>query len=373
MPQPFRKACLLSAAAMCLGAIPASAQTEGGKVASAASSPCEPVGDLRFLCGLGNAEDLVSLPGTRWIIAGGIGTRRGVEARAGLRLIDGETLEWRHWLPEGPIIAKHDAKAFPGCATPPDPARFMAHGIAVRATGTNHARLYAVNHADRESIEVFDIDSSSAIPVATWVGCLLPEPPVNTNSVAVAPDGTVYATVFIGAGKSIDDVLAGRPTGEVIRWLPGEAKATALPGTSLSGPNGLEISADGELLYVVAFGTKQLHTFDKTGARHAMAQLGNYWPDNVRWDDRGRLLTAGMTNNDAKCAEPTRIEDVDPTSPCYKAYVVEAVDPATMKVTPVATAPTTAAFSHVTVALGHGDRMLLGTVGADRMGYRAFD
>ncbi|WP_439533533.1 SMP-30/gluconolactonase/LRE family protein [Polymorphobacter sp.] len=369
---------LLSMAALL--AVPAGAQQAAGTATTvkrpqvqSSGMACDPVGTLSFLCGMGNAEDLVTLPGTRWIVAGGIGDRRGVPARPGLRLIDSKTLDWHHWIPEGPMAVAHDATAFPGCATPPDVKKFMAHGIAARATGPQRARLYAINHADRESIEVFDVDTGADMPRATWVGCLMPKAPLNTNSVTAAPDGTVYATVFIGPGHNIDEVFAGKPTGEVITWRPGQAESVSVPGTSLSGPNGIEISPDGNLIYVAAFGSKQVHVFDRKGKNRGIAQLGNYWPDNIRWDDQGRLVAAGMNNNDAKCVEPARLEDADPKSACYKEYVVEAVDPATLKVTPIDKAPTTLTFSHATVALIRDKVMLMGTVGADRLAYRKLD
>lgn len=337
-----------------------------------AAAACDPVGKLSFLCGLGNAEDLLIVPGTDWIVAGGIGTRRGIEATPGLRLIDAKTGQWQHWVPTKEWAAKHDAASFPACDTPPDRAKFMAHGIALAKHATGAMRLYAVNHAERERIEVFEVDFTAKQPAARWVGCVKPPAPINTNSVAVAPDGTIYATVFIQPGKTIDDVLAGRPTGEIIYWKPGAASSQSLPGTALSGNNGLEISRDGTTLYVVAFGGKALHAYDRTGKEVGRASLGaNYWPDNVRWDDQGRLIVAGMTTNDAKCLDPASVAAAQPrSSPCYKAYVVEAVDPKTLTVEVLASEPTTTAFSHVSGATVHSDKLWIGTVGAQRLAYR---
>ena len=39
---------------------------------AAAQASCDPAGGLTFICGLTNAEDLVALPGTPWIIASGM-------------------------------------------------------------------------------------------------------------------------------------------------------------------------------------------------------------------------------------------------------------------------------------------------------------
>lgn len=350
---------------------PTAAAPQATPAAPAVAAPvdCAPQGDLDFLCGLGNAEDLVLLPDTNYILAGGIGTRRGIEAKAGLRLIDRTTLAWQHWLPSGAFTIAHDAKAFPGCATPPDPEKFMAHGLAVRKVAAGKSRLYVVNHAGRESIEVFDVDTRGATPAATWIGCILPTEPIGANSVAVGPDGTVYATVFLNRGTGIEDVLAGRPTGQIQVWKPGQTTPTTLSGTQLAGNNGLEISADGKRLYAVAFGGKQLVVFDTRGKKLGSAQVEGYYPDNVRWDDRGRLILAGMTNNDAKCPEIDDLSQARVEDPCYKAFVVDAVDPKTMQVTRIASRPTTKLFSHVSHGLIEGDRLWLGTVGAQRLAY----
>ena len=39
--------------------------------AAIGATPCEPVGEIRFICGLVSAEDLATLPGAQWIIASG--------------------------------------------------------------------------------------------------------------------------------------------------------------------------------------------------------------------------------------------------------------------------------------------------------------
>ncbi len=39
---------------------------------AAAQGPCDPAGGLAFVCGLTNAEDMVQVPGTPWIIASGL-------------------------------------------------------------------------------------------------------------------------------------------------------------------------------------------------------------------------------------------------------------------------------------------------------------
>ena len=55
---------------------------------TAAEGECEAAGDYRFLCGMQNAEDLVLVPGTHWIIAS------GMAPAAGMYLIDAQQKSW---------------------------------------------------------------------------------------------------------------------------------------------------------------------------------------------------------------------------------------------------------------------------------------
>ena len=50
--------------------------------ARAADDGCKPSGGLEFVCGLKNPEDLVAVPGTKWILAS------GMAAGVGITLID---------------------------------------------------------------------------------------------------------------------------------------------------------------------------------------------------------------------------------------------------------------------------------------------
>ena len=75
-------ACIVAAIASLRVAIttlaPLSAQTQPTQ----ATTACAPANGLNFVCGAQNPEDLVPVPGTRWLVASGM--REG----AGLKLVD---------------------------------------------------------------------------------------------------------------------------------------------------------------------------------------------------------------------------------------------------------------------------------------------
>jgi len=113
----------------------------GAAQPTSASPDCRSEGDLSFVCGPKKPEDLAVLPGTDWLIAS------GMEEGGGLHLIDTRTKMWRRWIAARPV--KSDPR-FPDCDSPPDPERFSAHGLALRAAAKGTARLFVVGHGGRE-------------------------------------------------------------------------------------------------------------------------------------------------------------------------------------------------------------------------------
>ena len=107
---------------------------------------CEPSGGLQFVCGPKNAEDLVLVPGTQWILSS------GMAEGASFFQIDSRNGAWRPLKFE----SKPDA-AFSTCASPPALATFQTHGLSIREAGRGLSRLLVVGHGAREAIEVFDV------------------------------------------------------------------------------------------------------------------------------------------------------------------------------------------------------------------------
>ena len=154
----------------------------------AAEPGCEPSGGLEFVCGIKNAEDLVLVPDTPWIIAS------GMAAGAGISLIDSRNGAHSTLYPGESPRASHDS-LFADCATPPAPATLVTHGLNLRPGTNGHSTLYAVGHGAREAIEVFDVDATGARPALTWKGCVPMPEGLAANSVASFADGSLVATV----------------------------------------------------------------------------------------------------------------------------------------------------------------------------------
>src|SRR4051812_17181831 len=148
---------------------PLLAQTQPPQVATA----CASTNGLNFVCGAQNPEDLVPVPGTRWLIAS------GMTAGAGLKLVDTDARTARPFYTGQPGQQRPDKNLFPNCPAPPDAAAFNTHGLYLRrAQEPGLYRLYAVSHGVLESIQVFTVDAKGSEPSLTWTGCV-PMPEAN--------------------------------------------------------------------------------------------------------------------------------------------------------------------------------------------------
>ena len=336
----------------------------GGCAAVAAQrAGCAPAGGLSFICGIENPEDLVLVPNSRWMVAS------GMAPGSGLHIVDTNAKTVASVYATSTASARADKAKYANCPAQLDPKQAVLHGLSLRPAGNNRYTVYATNHGGRESIEVFDLDASSATPTATWVGCVLMPMGMAANSVAAFRDGTLLATVLILPGKTFEDAFAQKNTGAVFQRKPGEPTFTMIPGTELSANNGIETSPDDREFFVASTTTKQIIAFsrDKPGAKLRTAQLKEFGPDNVRWTADNKLITAGLIDNEPSCGGPPKTEA---GIRCPRGYVVATIDPKTMAVHEIARGPATPAFTGTAIAMRNGNELWLGSFFADRVAYR---
>ena len=101
-------------------------------------------------------EDIVALPGTRWLVAGAL-PNTDAKSRGGLSLID--TQNPAHIVALYPAPSASDAQdksRFKDCPGPLT-GGFAPHGINVERLPDGSYNVMSVNHHGRESIEYFHI------------------------------------------------------------------------------------------------------------------------------------------------------------------------------------------------------------------------
>ncbi|MEM6705179.1 MAG: hypothetical protein AAGA81_24235 [Acidobacteriota bacterium] len=239
---------------------------------SPAQAACDPEGEVRFICGLGDPEDLVAVPDTDWVVASGMKDEGRID------LVRGDGTVHRVF-PEG-ASASPDTATFGAC---PGEVRdrFQPHGVSLRPGPDGRHTLYVVRHGAREAVEVFELDASSNEPSLTWTGCAIAPEGVSLNSVTALPEGRFAATNFNFA------------QGSVLEWSADDGWSE-VAGSPKRGPNGLVSSTDGRWLYVGGWATKSLIRLARgeNGAEPKEVPVG-FHVDNVRLGTDGAVYAAG--------------------------------------------------------------------------------
>jgi len=324
---------------------------------------CAPDSDLAYLCGPEKPEDLLTLPGDKWLVASGFAPG------AGLKLVDRERRSFRRWYTGAEDQIAWDRGRFADCPGPLDPALFNARGLALREVGRGERELLVVNHGGREAIEVFGISIGGGEPRLTWRGCWpMPLGQVG-NAVASFSDGTVLVTVLTRPGTTIADFVQGRVTGGVWGLRPGSKGFVLLPGTELPGNNGLEVDPDDRHFYVVAFGWHAVVVYDRRDTRRPVRRFvaPDFMPDNIHWTG-GRLLLAGMRYDEPACGGLRKVIDgqADPML-CHRGWVVGELDPAQGRIATFAYGGPQAGFNGLSTAALAGGELWLGSYQAGRL------
>lgn len=338
-------------------------------LAEAADDECSESGEFAFVCGLQNPEDLVLVPGTKWIISSGLA------AEAAIYLVDSERKTWTELYPADAPRARQDMEMYGSCPGAPDPGRFVTHGLNLRPGKDGHSTLFVVGHGAREAIEVFDVNANAEMPKLTWLGCVMTPDALQANSVASFADGSLLVTIPLHKGIPIGDALAGKPTGGVYEWSPGDTRFTMVQGTELPYPNGIEVSADEQEFYVASSGLFTVAAYSNSNPARLLRSTGPlaFLPDNLHMGSDGKLITAGLNVHDPVCGSVAQSSEfnLEDFAGCPRPFTVLAIDPQSMLGEVVASGPANKHFSNITMALPVGSELWIGTFGGDRIGYRS--
>ncbi|HEY4031508.1 MAG TPA: SMP-30/gluconolactonase/LRE family protein [Caulobacteraceae bacterium] len=326
---------------------PAATAAPAPAAAPAAPLPCTTEHGLNFICGMINVEDMLPVDGGKMVLGSSF-----KEGSVGFYLVDVATKTMKT------VTLSVAAKPDPiyGCPGAPDLTKLSTHGLDVRPGRNGMATVYAINHGGRESVEVFTLDSRKA--TAEWIGCVIAPEGASANSVVGLRDGSIVFTKLYDTrerGQGISPVLQGKVTGVVYHWVPGKG-TSPVPGTELSGDNGLLASPDGKTLYINAYGTKEVWRVPMDGKGKPVGVKVEFNPDNLRWAPDGTIFVTGQFLHPDN---PGGLND----------WGVARLDPAAMTARTLITSPGTKAFDDATTAVVAGNLMWLGTFRGDRIAY----
>ena len=329
---------------------------------SGATTSAEPSRAMTFVTGLINVEDMVRVPGTAWIIAGGLAD--GALTDGHIYLVNAGDRSVSALLPDH-VDYRLDTKTYPECPGKPDEAKFSAHGLSLRRGAGKIHSLYVVHHGERESVEVFKLDARGATPRLVWVGCAVYPAGVSGNGIAALPGGAFAATSFMDTRdpKAFAKIDAGEPMGGVLVWRPKTGWRTVPGAASISADNGIEASADGKQLFVAGWGDQTVVRLPVAGTGGRDVIKTGFHTDNLRWGPDGYLYATGQRDslqNLFKCAPNT-------DKRCDNPFSILRIDPKTLRTREVVRDPGRPEFGAASVALKVGDDYWLGTPHGDRV------
>ena len=314
---------------------------------------CASEGETTYICGLMNAEDLISVAGTDLIITTGMASSAltdGEEVNGHIYLIDTKEDSWEDLVSKPSFSQELNGALYPDCPGPLNVQNYSAHGLALKTKSAELFDLFITSHGAREAIEMFELDLSSGSASLKWTGCVPLDESIMHNSVAILNDGGFVTTQFMTWSGGLESVVSGQARGSVVEWHPAGVPSV-MGGTELSGPNGIAVSDDEKYMYVAAIGTRTVARFDLTqGNKRAVSEVLDSNPDNLRWGRAGKLLTAGSNASG-------------------NGWSVVEIDAETLEFNRLGGMTRDAALQNASTAIEINSKIWIGTYNGDRVGY----
>lgn len=293
-----------------------------------AAAACNPVGNIQFICDVISPEDIAVVPASDWVIVS------GNQEGGAIQLVSVSARTAQPLFPAATRRERFDRTTYPTCPGPidlSDRTQFRAHGLYLEPGAGGQHTLFVVHHGSRESVEVFELAVEAATPTLTWVGCAVTPDARVLNAVVALPEGGFAAT--------------STSTRDVWEWHT-DTGWRLIPGSEDTAPNGLEISENGEWLYVAGWDQEKITRLSRgrTPVEKQVVQIG-FRPDNLRMQADGSILATGHTD----FRLPT------------EGFNVARVNPDTLEFVRIFSHPFIEGFAAATSAMQIGDEMWLGT------------
>ena len=250
-----------------------------------------------------------------------------------------------------------------------DSRTIEAGGIAIDSSGR---RAAVINKHPPQRIELFDIAFKSSTPSLVWRACVAVPSEYSLNDVALADDGTLYAThMFTRATTPLQaeelrqKFQSRQATGYAVRWRRGKAWQK-VSDSEVSFANGIALSGDGRWLAVAGTFDQALRLLDLKGEIAARRIELPLQPDNLTPDGKDHFLVAGHTGVPVTGVDPCRAATAKPCG--FPFAVAEIASPD--GVVEVVNEDDGARTPGASVAVRDGEKLLLGSAFGDRVSVR---
>ncbi len=240
-------------------------------------SDCQGVAEREVLCGWQKPEDMELMPDGRHLVVSQMAAGHGSIAGS-LALLDTRDGSKQVW----PMaeVAVSDGWGDADCAAP-DPSVFAPHGIHLSRHESGTLQLLVVNHGGRESVEFFELRDQDGVIKPLWRGCVIPPEGSFLNDIVALPEGGFMATHMYTRGDAPVGTLGWQEITALAGFNPGHIWAwdgerfSKLPGFSGDYPNGIQISADGETLFVNLWAGSTLQKLDRHTGKLLAVRAGD--------------------------------------------------------------------------------------------------
>jgi hypothetical protein len=326
-----------------------------------AITTCEPAAGITPDCRFQNPEDLVASPLGGFIVVSQMGGMAG-ERPGSLVSLAPASGAIRVLFPDPEAV--QPATGWGDAACQP-PAAFGPHGIDLERLDSGVDALYVINHAGRESVEMFEVLEFPEHVHLIWRGCVMAPEHSYFNDLVVLRNGDFWASQMFPRQANVvwtalRMMLTSYSPGYAYHWSPAGG-FVRIPGTDAKFGNGIEKSADERYVFLNNyFGDEVMKVDVVTGTRVGSATVPG--PDNLSWSPGGELLVASHA---ASIAETMACQNIEEGN-CGFGFQIVAIDTDTMQPR-VLLDHEGPPIGAATVALPFGEDVYLGTFAGDRI------
>ncbi len=212
-------------------------------------SNCSSDNKVKLICGFKNPEDIVITPDKKFLLMsefGGIGPYE--EQKSGyFALLDLETKT--KVIPN--ITIEENIWGDPKCTRTIN-KKYGPHGIDLIERNDGRYQLGVINHYPDESIEMFEMVKKENSWDMVWRGCIDVPYEFYFNDISLRKNGGFYASHMYDREITLNEWLfvsiIKSDTGFLVEWI--ESRFKKIDGSDGSGPNGIALDEDSNIIYI---------------------------------------------------------------------------------------------------------------------------
>ncbi len=321
-------------------------------------SNCSSDNKVKLICGFKNPEDIVITPDKKFLLMsefGGIGPYE--KQKSGyFALLDLETKT--KVIPN--ITIEENIWGDPKCTRTIN-KKYGPHGIDLIERNDGRYQLGVINHYPDESIEMFEMVKKENSWDMVWRGCIDVPYEFYFNDISLRKNGGFYASHMYDREITLNEWLfvsiIKSDTGFLVEWI--ESRFKKIDGSDGSGPNGIALDEDSNIIYINYNQGDSITKFDlslnkKLNKRFIEAPDNPYIDGNDIW----------ITSLDFK---PNDFGDCEFKKSCSLPFSIYQLDKNNLEIKNEYSFSKTV-FGLPTVAVPIEDEVFLGSFHSDRLG-----